>query len=77
MGPKGVPDTKTDRPTDRRSKHRLTNYWGITSVGFHVNRSTGEKNGSTIFVSQESLCFVYEVSIVQYSHTVLGTHETS
>jgi hypothetical protein len=23
MGPKGVPDTKTDRPTDRRSKHQL------------------------------------------------------
>jgi hypothetical protein len=26
MGPKGVPYTKTDRPTDRRSKHQLTNY---------------------------------------------------
>jgi hypothetical protein len=25
MGPKGVPDTKTDKPTDRRSKHQLTN----------------------------------------------------
>jgi hypothetical protein len=25
MGPKGVPVTKTDRPTDRRSKHQLTN----------------------------------------------------
>jgi hypothetical protein len=24
MGPKGVPETKTDRPTDRRSKHQLT-----------------------------------------------------
>jgi hypothetical protein len=23
MGPKGVPDTKTDRPTDHRSKHQL------------------------------------------------------
>jgi hypothetical protein len=23
MGPKGVPDTKTDRPTDRRSQHQL------------------------------------------------------
>jgi hypothetical protein len=22
MGPKGVPDTKTDRPTDRRSQHQ-------------------------------------------------------
>jgi hypothetical protein len=27
MGPKGVPHTKTDRPTDRRSKHQLTNYY--------------------------------------------------
>jgi hypothetical protein len=23
MGPKGVPDTKTDRSTDRRSEHQL------------------------------------------------------
>jgi hypothetical protein len=23
MGPKGVPNTKTDRPTDRRSQHQL------------------------------------------------------
>jgi hypothetical protein len=23
MGPKGMPDTKTDRPTDRRSQHQL------------------------------------------------------
>jgi hypothetical protein len=22
-GPKGVPDTKTDRPTDRRSQHQI------------------------------------------------------
>jgi hypothetical protein len=29
MGPKGVPDTKTDRPTDRRSKHQLTKYWDV------------------------------------------------
>jgi hypothetical protein len=24
MGPEGVPDTKTDRPTGRRSQHQLT-----------------------------------------------------
>jgi hypothetical protein len=24
MGPKRVPDTKMDRPTDRRSQHQLT-----------------------------------------------------
>jgi hypothetical protein len=30
MRPKGVPDTKTDRPTDRRSEHQLISlqYYG-------------------------------------------------
>jgi hypothetical protein len=32
MGPKGVRDTKTDRPTDRRSKHQPTNCFWIMII---------------------------------------------
>jgi hypothetical protein len=32
MGPKGVPDTKTDRPTDRRSQHQLNSMSRIVIV---------------------------------------------
>jgi hypothetical protein len=36
MGPKGLPDTKTDRPTDRRSKHQLKK----KSISTRVQRAT-------------------------------------
>jgi hypothetical protein len=51
MGPKGVPDTKMDRPTDRRSKHQL-NYTPVhnqacpfrchesTACIYHLQRSS-------------------------------------
>jgi hypothetical protein len=39
MGPKGVPDTKTDRPTDRRSKHQLTKF-SLVSYQYDTNKLT-------------------------------------
>jgi hypothetical protein len=33
MGPKGVPDTKTDKPTDRQSQHQLNSEgWEIHNI---------------------------------------------
>jgi hypothetical protein len=44
MGPKGVPDTKTDRPTDRRSKHQLTNCSAPQEEGFKEVRRRKRRN---------------------------------
>jgi hypothetical protein len=40
MGPKVVPDTKTYRPTDRRSQHQLNLYLGASPKGCSILRHT-------------------------------------
>jgi hypothetical protein len=44
MGPKGVPETKTDRPTDRRSQHQFK-FLSLKIklvLGLTVSRSVGQ-----------------------------------
>jgi hypothetical protein len=42
MGPKGVPDTKTDRPTDSHSQHQLNsaqlNSWGVQGLRLAISK---------------------------------------
>jgi hypothetical protein len=40
MGPKGVPDTKTDRPIDRRSKHQLNSVQLVSQLDDSVQFSS-------------------------------------